>query len=52
MKLIIEIEVQSYGDEDEEAESLRAIRDAVLAVVALAELSVGTFVKSDIGEEA
>ena len=48
MKLVVEVEVQSYGDEDEERQALVQIRDAIVAVVALAEIAVGTFVKSEV----
>jgi hypothetical protein len=47
-KLIIEVQVQSYNGEEEEVAALTQIRDAVDAVVALCEVSVGTFVKTHI----
>lgn len=49
-KLTIEIEIQTYGDDDD-IEMLAQIRDTVVAVVNLCDLSVGTFVRSHIGTE-
>lgn len=48
-KLVIEVEVQTYGDEDKEV--LKELMDALRAVIALCQLSVGTFVKSEITDE-
>lgn len=44
MKLTIEVEVQTYGEDDFEV--LKQIEAAILLVCALPELSVGTFVKT------
>lgn len=44
MKLIFEVEIQGY--DDDEAEVLTAISNALRAVVALSDLSVGTFTTS------
>jgi hypothetical protein len=50
LELSVVVQVQSYNGEEEELEALQNIRDAVVAVVALADLSVGTFVVSNIKE--
>ena len=47
-KLVVEIEVQTYGGEDEEKEALEQIRQAIILVTALPEISVGTFVRTEV----
>lgn len=50
-KLIFEVEIQTYGESDEEEKQLLAqIRDAIESVVRLTEVSVGVFTKSEIAE--
>lgn len=48
MKLVVEIEVQQYSGDEEEKAALEQIRQTVIAVVSLCDVSVGTFVKTDL----
>ena len=49
MKLVFEVELQCYGEnEDEEAEYLAEIATTLDKVVRLAQISVGVFTKSNI----
>jgi len=52
MKLVFEVEIQAYGEDEEEQENILCqIRDTIRAVVSLADLSIGTFTTSRIEEE-
>jgi hypothetical protein len=48
-KLVLEIEVQTYGESD--VDVLTELSETLQRVIALCQISVGTFVKSEITDE-
>jgi len=51
MKLIVEVEIQTYGEDDQaQGEMLVQIAKTITDVVSLCDLAVGTFVKTEVKE--